>query len=479
MHLRGVISTLGVLVALFGLGMLAPTGVDLYYGTGQALHFVIASVMVMTLGLVMRRLGGPLDYQLSHKDGFLIVSIAWVLLSILGAVPLWTTGTCHTFWDGFFESASGLTTTGSTVLSGLDTMPPAVLFWRSMEQFIGGMGIIVLAVAVMPLLGVGGMQLFKAEVPGPVKDKLTARVAETAKALWYIYFGINVLCAICLWMAGMSLFDAINHAMATVATGGFSTHDASIGYYHSKLIDWTEVIFMFIGSVNFNLHFAALRRGLSLGAYLQDEEFMAYIKWLLFLLLAIGLVAVPSGASISDVVFNTVSLVSTTGLVSSDYSLWPPVTGILLIIGMLISGCAGSTSGGGIKVVRMLLLFRQGKRELRRLIHPHAVIQIKLGLTRIPESVVQALWGFLALYVVCFGILVTLVALTGVDMITSISAVVTCVTNSGPGFGLVGPSSNFGSLPAAAKGILAFAMIIGRLEIFSFFVLLIPEFWRR
>jgi trk system potassium uptake protein TrkH len=479
MHIKGVISTLGILVALFGLGMIVPTAVDLYYGTGQALHFILASLMVVVLGLAMRKLGGPLDYQLSHKDGFLIVSIAWVLLSILGAVPLWTTGTCHTFWDGFFESASGLTTTGSTVLTGLDHMPPAVLFWRSMEQFIGGMGIIVLAVAVMPLLGVGGMQLFKAEVPGPVKDKLTARVAETAKALWLIYFGINVICAICLWLAGMSVFDAINHAMVTVATGGFSTHDASIGYYHSKLIDWTEVLFMFIGSVNFNLHFAALRRGTTLKAYMQDEEFIAYVKWLAFLLLAIGIVAVPKGASVSDVVFNTVSLVSTTGLVSSDYSLWPPVTGILLLIGMLISGCAGSTSGGGIKVVRMLLLFRQGKRELRRLIHPHAVIQIKFGLTRIPESVVQALWGFLALYVVCFGILVTLVALTGVDMISSISAVVTCVTNSGPGFGVVGPASNFGGLPAAAKGILAFAMIIGRLEIFSFFVLLMPEFWRR
>ncbi|HXH64801.1 MAG TPA: potassium transporter TrkG [Mariprofundaceae bacterium] len=479
MHIRGVIATLGILAMLFGLGMLAPTVVDFYYGTGQALHFVMASLMVIALGLVMKRLGGQVEYQLSHRDGFLIVSLAWVMLSVLGAVPLWTTGVCHTFWDGFFESASGLTTTGSTVLSGLDSTPPAVLFWRSMEQWLGGMGIIVLAVAVMPLLGVGGMQLFRAEVPGPVKDKLTARVAETAKALWYIYFGITVACAICLWLAGMNKFDAINHAMCTLATGGFSTHDASLGYYHSNLIDWVTIVFMFLGSVNFNLHFAALRRGLSLGAYLQDEEFVAYIKWLAFILFAIGIVAVPHGATVTDVVFNTVSLVSTTGFVSVDYSLWPPVTGILLIIGMLISGCAGSTSGGGIKVVRMLLLFRQGKRELRRLIHPHAVIQIKLGLTRIPESVVQALWGFLALYVVCFGILVTLVALTGVDMISSISAVVTCVTNSGPGFGVVGPASNFGGLPAAAKGILAFAMIIGRLEIFSFFVLLIPEFWRR
>jgi len=476
---KGVTWTLGILVALFGAGMMLPAFVSLYYHTGGAHHFVLAGCLVSLLGLSMMRFCGPAPKQLGHRDGFLIVALAWAVLAMLGAVPFWTTGVCDSIVDGLFESTSGLTTTGATVLSGLDSMRPSILFWRSMQEWLGGMGIIVLAVAVMPLLGVGGMQLFRAETPGPVKDKLTARVTETAKVLWYIYLGMTVVTALCFWLAGMSGFDAINHAMCTVAIGGFSTHDASIGYYSDPLIRNLIVVFMLMAGINFTLHFAALRRGFSIAAYVQDEEFRAYAKWIGILVLLIGFLTLSTGSgSLEEVVFNTVSIATTTGFTVSDYSAWPPGTGLLLLIAMFVGACAGST-GGGMKVVRALCLFRQGMGQIRRLIHPHAIIPVKMGEHALSGQVMQALWGFFVLYMVCYAIIATLVAFTGVDMLTSLSAAAACLTNTGPGFGGVGPASNYAALPDAAKGVLMFGMILGRLEIFTFFVLLVPEFWRR
>jgi len=479
MNWKGVTWTLGILVALFGVGMLLPALVAIYYDTDQAPHFVLAGGIVSLFGLFMMRFCGPAPKQLSHRDGFLIVALAWVILAMLGAVPFWTTGICNSILDGLFESTSGLTTTGATVLSGLDYMPASILFWRSMQEWLGGMGIIVLAVAVMPLLGVGGMQLFRAETPGPVKDKLTARVTETAKVLWYIYLAMTAVTALSYWLAGMSGFDAINHAMCTVAIGGFSTHDASIGYYSDPLLRNLIVVFMLMAGINFTLHFAALRRGFSIAAYVQDEEFRAYAKWIGLLILLIGMLTLStSSGSLEEVVFNTVSIATTTGFAVSDYTAWPPGVSLLLLIAMFVGGCAGSTAGG-MKVVRALCLFRQGIRQIRRLIHPHAIIPVKMGEHALSESVMHALWGFFVLYMVCYAIIAVLVAFTGVDMLTSLSAAAACITNTGPGFGGVGPYSNYASLPDAAKGVLMFGMILGRLEIFTFFVLLIPEFWRK
>jgi len=479
MHWRGVIWTLGVLTALFGVGMLLPAVVSLHYSTGHAGHFLLAGSLVSLLGLSMMRAIGDTPGQLNHKDGFLIVALAWVFLSMLGAVPFWTTGVCDSVIDGLFESTSGLTTTGAPLLTNLDQQPPSILFWRSMQEWLGGMGIIVLAVAVMPLLGVGGMQLFRAETPGPVKDKLTARVTETAKALWYIYLGMTVVAAIALWLAGMSLFDAVNHAMCTIAIGGFSTHDASIGYYDSTLIRTLIVIFMLLAGINFTLHFAALKRGFSPTTYFQDDEFRTYIKWVSMLIVLIGILALTSGkGSWDEVLFNTVSIATTTGFAVSDYALWPPGTTMLLLAAMFVGACAGST-GGGIKVVRVLLLFRQGMRELYRLIHPHAVARIKIGRQSVSEPVVQALWGFFVLYIVCYAVISILLAFTGVDIATTLTAAAACLTNTGPGFGEVGPAANYASLPEAGKAVLMFGMILGRLEVFTFFVMLIPEFWRR
>jgi len=478
MHIKGVVWTLAVLIVLFGLGMVIPAFVAVYYQSGHAYEFVLAGLLVSLLGISLMSWAGDAPKELSHKDGFLIVALAWVVLSLLGAVPFLTTGITHSVVDALFESTSGLTTTGATVLTGLDTMPHAILFWRSMQEWLGGMGIIVLAVAVMPLLGVGGMQLFRAETPGPVKDKLTARVTETAKVLWFIYLGITAVTCLCLWIAGMSLFDAINHAMTTVAIGGFSTHDASVGYFDSLWIRGVITLFMLIAGINFTLHFVALRKGFSISTYLCDEEFVTYIKWLMALILFIGLSTIASGqATWDEVIFNTVSVATTTGFAVSDYALWSPGTAMLLLVGMFVGACAGST-GGGMKVVRVLLLFRQGLREVRRLIHPHAVIHVKIGKQSVNGSVVEALWGFFVLYMVCFAVIAILVAASGVDIETAISASAATITNTGPGFGSVGPAANYASLPDMAKTVLMFGMVLGRLEIFTFFVLLVPEFWR-
>jgi len=478
MHAKGVIWTIGVLVVLYGCSMVVPALVAIYYDAGHAAQFFEAGGIVIALGLLMMHFGGKAPEKLSHRDGFLIVALAWLILSMLGAVPFWTTGTLPSIVDAMFESASGLTTTGATVLSGLDDLPHSILFWRSMQEWLGGMGIIVLAVAVMPLLGVGGMQLFKAETPGPVKDKLTARVTETAKLLWYLYLGMTIACALAYWLTGMTGFDAVNHAMCTIAIGGFSTHDASFGYYHGVSLQLVAVVFMILAGMNFTLHFAAALRGFSLRSYFHDEEFRAYIGWIAILLLVISAMVTLTGQDEAiHVVFNVVSIATTTGFAVSDYSQWPPGATMLLLMTMFVGACAGST-GGGMKVVRILLLFRQGMREIRRLVHPHGVIHVKMGRQRIASNVTEALWGFAVLFLVCYIIVAVLLSFTGVDMVTSFTAAAACITNTGPGFGLVGPADNYQSLPDMAKSVLIFAMILGRLEIYTFFVLLVPEFWR-
>jgi trk system potassium uptake protein TrkH len=478
MHPKGVIWTLGVLVSLYGGCMLLPAIVSFYYKAGHEAEFLEAGLIVALLGVAMMRYGGHAPKQLSHRDGFLIVALAWLILSLLGAVPFWTTGTLPSIVDAMFESSSGLTTTGATVLSGLDQLPRSILFWRSLQEWMGGMGIIVLAVAVMPLLGVGGMQLFKAETPGPVKDKLTARVTETAKVLWYLYLGMTMICALAYWLGGMGGFDAINHAMCTVAIGGFSTHDASFGYFDSPLLKLMAIFFMMLAGISFTLHFAAVLRGFSIRTYFNDEEFRTYIAWICILVVVISLQLDWSGQTAAiDVLFNVVSIATTTGFAVSDYSQWPPGATMLLLMTMFVGACAGST-GGGMKVVRIMLLFRQGMREIRRLVHPHGVIHVKMGQQRISSNITEALWGFAVLFIVCYIIIAALLAFSGVDMVTAFSAAAACITNTGPGFGGVGPMGNYQSLPEMAKSVLIFGMILGRLEIYTFFVLLVPEFWR-
>ena len=421
--------------------------------------------------------------DLRLRDGFLVVVLFWVVLCVAGALPFYFYEPLNiSLTDALFESVSGLTTTGATVLTGLDDMPHGILFYRQLLQWLGGMGIIVLAVAIMPMLGVGGMQLYKAETPGPVKDsKLTPRIAETAKALWFLYMILSLVCALSYYLAGMSLFDAICHAFSTVAIGGFSTHDASLGYYDSVYIEGVAIVFMFLGGVNFALHFAVARTR-SFSIYSTDAEFKTYTFVLLVaVILVTGYlyhVQVYPGftETFRQSLFHAVSIGTTTGFVISDFSAWPTFAPVLLIFASFVGGCAGST-GGGMKAIRFLLLLKQLQRELTRLIHPNASVIVKIGRQPVDNKVIDAVWGFFAAYVAVFVLGMLVMMMSGMDQITSFTAVAATINNLGPGLGDV--SANYASLPDYDKWALCFLMILGRLEIFTLLVLFSPAFWRK
>ncbi len=483
MQLTIVQKVLGLLLALFSFSMLPPIAVSFYYNENTAMPFLNAFGLTFITGLALWFPVKSKRKELRLRDGFLIVVLFWSVLSIFGALPLYMSEALNiSITDAIFESMSGLTTTGATVITGLDHLPRSILYYRQQLQWLGGMGIIVLAVAILPMLGIGGMQLYKAETPGPVKDsKLTPRITETAKALWYIYLGLTLACAIAYWLAGMPPFEAISHSFSTVAIGGFSTHDASIGYFNSSAIELVAIFFMLISGINFALHFAALRK-ISLKPYMFDSEFKTYMVFII----SAGLVTVVylhnSGVYPSwqeaflNGFFHTVSIATTTGFTTSEYFNWPGFLPVLLILMSFSGGCAGST-GGGMKVVRILLLFKQAKRELTRLLHPSAEICIKLGRTPIPERVIEAVWGFFAAYVGIFIFFLLLLMASGLDQVTAFSAVAACLNNLGPGLGDVG--ANYQNLPDFPKWVLSVAMLMGRLEIFTLLILLTPEFWRR
>lgn len=482
MHFSVVQRILGILLMVFSLTMLPPAAVSFWYGDGAGAVFLVAFLITFMAGALSRITVRGRRHELRLRDGFMVVVLFWSVLGLTGALPFMLSANPHmTLTDAVFESVSGLTTTGATVIVGLDQLPPSILYYRQQLQWLGGMGIIVLAVAVLPMLGIGGMQLYRAETPGPMKDsKLTPRITETAKALWYIYLGLTVVCALAYWAAGMSLFDAIGHAFSTIAIGGFSTHDASIGYFDSTLIEMVAVVFLLLSGANFALHFIAWRRR-SLLAYLRDSEFRFYMLVLFVVALVVTLVLAFSGTysgmeAVTKGVFQAVSIGTTAGFTTADYSTWPGVVAIILLFSSFIGGCAGST-GGGIKVIRFLLLIKQGLREITRLIHPSAQIPIRVGSKTIPSQVVDAVWGFFALYVASFTLMYFALAFTGLDLMTSFSAVAASINNLGPGLASVG--TNYAALNDPAKWILCFAMLLGRLEIFTLLVLLTPAYWRK
>ena len=481
MQIRVIQRVLGILLTIFSLTMLPPMFVAWLYDEAVIWVFLFGFVTALLVGLGFWL---PVrDYQrdLSLREGFLIVVMFWVVLGVFGAVPL-VLGPNLSVVDAVFESISGLTTTGATVITGLDVLPKSILYFRQQLQWLGGMGIIVLAVAILPMLGIGGMQLYRAETPGPMKDtKLTPRITETAKALWYIYLGLTLLCAGMYWLAGMTAFDAIGHSFATVSNGGFSTHDDSIGYFHNPAIEIVAIIFMFLAGANFALHFTSWRY-LSMKPYLHDPEFRTY---LLVMVVISSITAVYLYVShtfqyldmaILHGLFQAVSIGTTAGFTTGHYEHWPAFLLILLLLASFISSCAGST-GGGIKVIRVLLLVKQGLREIRRLIHPNAQFSVKMGNKALTNRVVGSIWGFFSLYVVSFCIMSLALVATGLDLVTSFSSVAACMNNMGPGLG--DAALNYESLNAAAKWILCFAMLLGRLEVFTLLVLLSPEFWRR
>lgn len=483
MQLLTIQRILGILLSLFSLTLLPAALVSWFYQDGALDAFLTAFAILLSVGLLLWMPARNHRKELKIRDGFIVVVMFWIALGLSGALPFFLTESpSMSFTDAVFESMSGLTTTGSTVLTGLDTLPQAVLFYRQFLQWLGGMGIVVLAVAILPLLGVGGMQLYRAETPGPMKDaKLTPRITETAKALWYIYLSLTIACAVAYHWAGMTWFDAIGHSFSTVAIGGFSTHDASMGYFDSGLIEMIAVVFMLISAVNFSLHFLAWRNR-SVRHYFADSEVRVFFGIMLLIsLITLAYLLITStvsdtGLAIRQAIFQTVSIGSTAGFATADFANWPGFLPILLLFASYIGGCAFSTAGG-MKVIRIMLLFKQGYREVLRLIHPNGVFAIKVNGKALPTKIVGAVWGFFALYVFCFTLMHLMLMATGLDVVTSFSAVTACLNNLGPGLGDV--SANFGDINTTAKWVLCVAMLLGRLEIFTLLVVLTPAFWRR
>ena len=483
MHTAIIQRIMGQFLMLFSITLLPPVVIDIVYQEDAAHAFFYSYLILLSVGFLLFLPVRNKKNDLRLRDGFVVVVLFWLVLGIAGAIPFYLYENLEiSITDALFESISGLTTTGATVLIGLDSLPHSILFYRQELQWLGGMGIIVLAVAVLPMLGIGGMQLYKAEAPGPVKDnKLTPRIAETAKALWYIYLGLTVACAVAYWLAGMNLFDAVSHSFSTVAIGGFSTHDASIGYFNNQAIETVAIVFMFLGAINFAMHFSVVRSK-SLMPYFRDAEFLLYAS-LLIIISALSIYVLYSQSVDHDFshafregLFQAVSIATTTGFVTSDYSSWPVFIPVLLLFASFIGGCAGST-GGGIKVIRLLLLIKQGQREILRLIHPNAQVTVKVGKQPVKNSIIDAVWGFFAAYVALFALMMLVLMFNGLDQITAFSAVAATINNLGPGLGDV--TYNYAGLSEFNKLLLCFSMLLGRLEIFTLLVLLMPAFWRK
>ena len=479
-----VLNVLGSMLMLFSATYLLPMVTSVIYRDGLLVDFVYAAVLSAGTGALVY--GGTLKHrrELRSRDGFLLVTLAWVLMSAIATVPIMLALPGLSFTDAFFEAMSGLTTTGSTVLTGLDTMAPSLNMWRASMHWFGGMGIIVLAVAILPLLGVGGMQLYKAETPGAVKnEKLTPRITQTAKALWVVYVLITGACILALKAAGMSWFDAVFHSFSTVALGGFSNYDASVGHFDSLAIELVIIGFMLVAAMNFARHFIAWQQK-SLRTYLTDVEAIAMLRLLAISVLVVSVFVWHSDVypdyptALRHVAFNLVSIASTTGFATQDYASWPVFAAMILVL-LSCYVCNTGSTGGGIKMFRTLVLSRQAMRELWLRVHPQAVTPVKIRHQVVANHVVFAVLAFVVLY---FGTVVTMTFLllaSGLDFVSAFSAVVASVNNMGPGLGVVGPASNYQGLTDFQTWVCSATMLLGRLEIFSVLVLLTPAYWRK
>lgn len=480
MNIRLVLYILGIITVGIGLSMLLPLGFSLYYQDGDLLSLLYSTVISVVIGLFIfftaREKG-----EIGIKEGFAIVALGWIVAALFGSLPYLFFGTFNNFTDAFFESMSGFTTTGATVLADIEKQPHGILVWRSLTQWLGGMGIIVLSIAILPALGVGGMQLFKAEVPGPSQDRLTPRIKDTARLLWMVYVIISAAETLLLLLGGMSFFDALNHTFTTMATGGFSTKNASIGAFNSPYFDTVITVFMFMAGVNFALHYQLLRGNIK--SFFKDTEFLFYV----------GVVAVFITLVVIDLKFfvheswvealrygsfQTVSIVTTTGYGTTDFELWPHFSQYVLLSLMFVGGCAGST-GGSIKNIRILLLLKYAYYELYKLIHPRAVISIRVGEKRVSDDILHGVLGFFLLYIGVFAFSSLFMAWLGLDMMTAISSVAATLGNVGPGLGNVGPMDNYLHIPFLGKWLLTLCMLIGRLEIYTVLVFFIPAFWKK
>lgn len=486
-----VLGVLGAFIFFMGFALLLPAGVDLIYQEDTWQSFVTSAGIAFGLGGALWYFFKP-EHELRIREGFLIVSLTWLCLSLVGALPFVISGVLDTYTDAVFETMSGLSTTGSTILGGttsdgltnpmIEDIPKAFLFWRSLAHWLGGMGIIVLSLAILPLLGVGGMQLFQAESPGPTTDKLTPRVQETAKLLWVVYVAITFAEFIMLWVhPSMDWFDALNHAFATLATGGFSTKNASIQGFDSVYIDWVITFFMFMAGINFAMHFRLLRGDAE--SFFNNRETRFYT-----LITFIGIIGISASLWIFNNyplmdalrygAFQVVSIITTTGFGTDDYQLWSAFGSFFLLLLFFTGGCAGST-GGGIKMVRWMILIRNTGREIKQIIHPKAVLPVRIGDQTISQNIQRTVLSFFILYMLMFGAGAVVISMFGYDIMSAIGASIAALGNIGPGWGDFGPTDNFAELPYIGKWVMIILMMVGRLEIFTVLIIFSPSFWKQ
>jgi trk system potassium uptake protein TrkH len=454
--------------------------VSLIYRENDSYAFLKAATITFGAGVVSYLYSKGVDKDLGKREGYIIVSLVWVVFSFFGCLPFLFSGAIPNITDAFFETMSGFTTTGSSILNNIEELPHGILFWRSLTQWMGGMGIIVMFLAILPTLGIGGRELFVAEVPGPAPDKLTPRIKETARSLWGLYMLFTFIETLLLYAGGMSLFDSINHSLTTMATGGYSTKQASIGFYTSPYIQYIIILFMFIAGTNFTLSYGVITGRFT--KVFKDEEFRFYLLLVAFfsVLIAIGIFAsgnIDGEQAFRDSLFTVVSIITTTGYATADYLLWTPFLGMLIFVLFFVGGSAGST-GGGVKVVRILLLFKNSFYELKRLVHPSAVIPIRYNNKVVDQKIVTNILAFFVFYIIIFMISAVLMSFWTSDIYSAFSAVATTLGNVGPGFGEIGPMENFYHLPNLAKWFLAFLMMLGRLELFTVLILFSPSFWK-
>jgi len=473
---------IGILLVMNGIFMLSCIPFSLSDHDGDWKDILLSAWISSSFGaILLQTTRNRKNNELSKRDGYLIVVLGWLSMSLFGTLPYIVSGAIPNFTDAFFETLSGFSTTGATILEDIESVNKGILFWRSLTQWIGGMGIIVLAVAVLPILGIGGMQLFVAEAPGISPDKLQPRIKETAKRLWYIYLGLTATEFVLLWVSGMTFFDAINHALTTMATGGFSTHNDSIAAFSSPLIQYILILFMFLAGTNFTMTYFGLHgRFLKV---LKNEEFRLYLGFCLLISLAVGLVVYGLGQdsweqSFRDGAFQAVSIITTTGYITQDYTAWTPFVTVLFFILMFVGASAGSTAGG-VKIVRHILLIRNSILELKRQIHPSAIIPVRFNGKAVSQDIIYNILAFIMIYILVFAMGSIAMALMGVDFVTAIGSVATSLGNIGPGIGSVGPVDNFAHLPTGGKWLLAFLMLLGRLELFTVLILFTPYFWRK
>tara|TARA_B100000029_G_scaffold515308_1_gene621646 strand:- start:131 stop:1600 length:1470 start_codon:yes stop_codon:yes gene_type:complete len=489
MRVKILLNTLGALLSILGITMVIPIFISLSYGESDLNGFIISSISCLVLGLPLWLLT-RYNQTITNRDGFAIVTFSWIVAAIAGSIPFYFSGTIPNITDAFFESMSGVTTTGATIIgnpetlphlpNGIESLPHGILFWRSFLQWIGGMGIVVFYIAILPLLGIGGVQLFKAEVPGPVADKIKPRVRETAKFLWIIYVGITLAEVIALRIAGMSIFDSVCHAFTTMPTGGFSTKNASIAYYDNSTIHYIIIFFMFLAGINFSLHFRVLNGDIK--AFLKDAEFLVYVMiiacvtFIVFLSLT-SQINVIKNSNFRESLFGVIAILTGTGYVLGDYEIWPVFVQILLLTLMFIGGMGGSTTGG-MKVIRVMLLVKYAALETRRMLHSRALIPIRIGKQLIKEDVVRNTLGFFLFFMSAFIISTILLSTMGLDFESSIGAAASAMGNIGPALGEFGPTDNYSTLSDPGKWVLTFCMLLGRLEIFTVMVLFSRTFWK-